>query len=129
MSHPEKTQSGKSLSERLRAARERQDLMAGKRSGSGAGAGFGKAGNPMALGFRIVVEMLAALGVGIGIGILLDRWLGTTPWLMILFFFLGAGAAFMNVIRVAKAYEARAAAGSKAEAGDRGRSPRDGGEG
>jgi len=34
-----------------------------------------------------------------GAGWLLDRWLGTKPWLMIVFFFLGAAAGIMNVYR------------------------------
>jgi ATP synthase protein I len=35
---------------------------------------------------------------------LLDRWLGSSPWLLIVFFVLGAAAGIMNVIRVAKGY-------------------------
>jgi ATP synthase protein I len=59
----------------------------------------------MGVGFRIAVEMISALAVGVGIGIGLDQWWGSTPWMMILFFILGAGAAFLNVIRVAKEYD------------------------
>jgi ATP synthase protein I len=36
-----------------------------------------------------------------------DRWLGTKPWLLIVGFLLGCGAALMNVIRVAQAEERR----------------------
>ena len=32
---------------------------------------------------------------------LLDRWLGTTPFLLIVFFFLGAAAGMLNVYRTA----------------------------
>ncbi len=44
--------------------------------------------------------MVAALIVGVGIGLLLDNWLDTGPWMMVVFFVLGAAAGFMNVYRV-----------------------------
>lgn len=53
------------------------------------------------MAMRIGVELLSALGVGVGIGWLLDRWLGTRPWLMVLFLFLGAAAGMLNVYRLA----------------------------
>lgn len=60
----------------------------------------------MGAGFRIAVEILAALVVGTGLGVLLDYWLGTKPWLMIVFFFVGSGAALRNVVRTANQLEA-----------------------
>ena len=53
----------------------------------------------MGIGFRIGVDVAAALAVGLGIGYLLDVWLGTKPWLLVVFFFLGAGAGILNVYR------------------------------
>jgi ATP synthase protein I len=53
----------------------------------------------MSMAMRIGVELVAALVVAMGAGWLLDRWLGTKPWLMIVFFFLGAAAGIMNVYR------------------------------
>ncbi|MGH6946538.1 MAG: AtpZ/AtpI family protein [Kiloniellales bacterium] len=80
------------LDARLDAARERQSDKADDR----------KTVRTSGLGFamRIGVELVAALVVGVGIGILLDRWLGTTPWLMILFFVLGAAAGILNLYRL-----------------------------
>lgn len=78
---------------RLRAAREEADAVAGRRPRRAAASGFGFA-------LRIGVELVAALIVGGGIGFLLDRWLGTAPWLLVVFFLLGAGAGFVNVYRV-----------------------------
>ncbi|MBC6404640.1 MAG: AtpZ/AtpI family protein [Rhodospirillales bacterium] len=62
--------------------------------------------NGAAAGFRVAVDLISGLAVGVAIGIVLDYWLGTSPWCLILFFFLGSGAALMNVIRTAKSLEA-----------------------
>ena len=59
-------------------------------------------GSAMGLAFRIGVELVAGLVVGGGIGWLLDRWLGTSPLLLIVFFFLGAAAGMLNVWRAVK---------------------------
>ena len=58
-----------------------------------------------AVGLRIAVEMLAAVAVGVAIGLALDGWLGTKPWLLILFCILGFGAAMVNVMRTARDIE------------------------
>ena len=44
---------------------------------------------------------MAAVVVGTIIGFILDSWFDTKPWLIIIFFFLGAAAGMMNVIRTA----------------------------
>ena len=83
------------LDSRLRAAKAR-----GK-SGDG-GEGKGKPGSAnQGLGFalRIGVDLVAALAVGVGLGLLIDEMLGTRPWFMVVFFFLGAGAGMLNVYR------------------------------
>lgn len=89
------------LGERLRVAREHR--------GSDRRANGGLTGSPGEMGglgwaFRIGVEMVSALAVGVGIGLLLDWWLGTGPWFLVVFFLLGAGAAFLNVYRAAMGY-------------------------
>ncbi|MDM7945184.1 AtpZ/AtpI family protein [Oceanibaculum nanhaiense] len=89
---PEKT-SLRDIAERLNKARGTQD---GKMERSG---GFGGLNSSLGTGLRIGVEMVSALAVGLGIGWLLDAWLDTKPWLMVVFFFLGAGAGVMNVYR------------------------------
>jgi len=40
------------------------------------------------------------LAVAVAIGWFLDRWLGTTPFLLILFFLLGGAAGVANVWRL-----------------------------
>lgn len=52
------------------------------------------------IGFRAGVEVVSALIVGVGLGLLLDRWLGTWPWLFLVFFVLGAAAGVLNVYRL-----------------------------
>jgi ATP synthase protein I len=52
--------------------------------------------------WRLAVEMVAGLAVGAGMGWLLDWFFGTSPWLMVIFFFLGAGAGMKSAMRVAR---------------------------
>ena len=56
-------------------------------------------GSAFGMAMRIGLELVVGVGVGVGIGWALDDWLGTKPWLLLLFFFLGAGAGMMNVVR------------------------------
>ena len=65
----------------------------------------GKPSQGMAIGMRISAEMIAAVLVGLLIGWALDRVLDSTPWLIVLFVFLGAGAGGLNAYRVAKGYD------------------------
>jgi ATP synthase protein I len=51
---------------------------------------------------RVGVELVAATVVGAGLGYGLDRWLGTTPWLLIVGLFLGATAGLLGIIRLVK---------------------------
>ncbi len=44
--------------------------------------------------------MVAGILVGTGIGYLLDRFLGTKPWLLIIFMMLGMAAGFRNIYRL-----------------------------
>ena len=52
--------------------------------------------------FKISTELVAAVVVGTTLGFILDNWFGTKPWLTICFFFLGATAGILNVIKSAK---------------------------
>lgn len=89
----------KDLDARLRAARERQDSDPNKqqpvlRSEQGAGAGY-----------RVSVELFAGMLFGGGVGWLLDRLLGTKPWLMVVLFILGSAAGLLNAYRAMKRAE------------------------
>ena len=58
-------------------------------------------GSFMGNAFKLGTELVAAVLVGTIIGFILDTWFDTKPWLIIIFFFLGAAAGMLNVIRAA----------------------------
>jgi len=55
----------------------------------------------MGFALRIGVDLVAAVAVGTGIGWGLDYWLGTRPWLMLVFILLGGAAGMLNVYKMA----------------------------
>ena len=60
-----------------------------------------KRGSFMGNAFKLGTELVASVAVGTIIGFILDTWFDTKPWLIIIFFFLGAAAGMLNVIRTA----------------------------
>lgn len=89
---------GTSFEQRLRAARERAGLDAAP-----AGAPNPKdplSGSPWSIGLRVGVELVAALAVGVGIGWVLDRFLGTKPIFLAIFVLLGGAAGVRNIYRI-----------------------------
>jgi ATP synthase protein I len=65
------------------------------------------------------LELGLSVGLGLLVGFYMDRWLGTEPWLMLLWLTLGLIAGFRGVFRsVARAD--RAAEADEAEGGPRG---------
>jgi len=61
--------------------------------------------NGAGFGFKISTEIVAALIVGVGIGLIVDNYFGTKPFGLITFFILGAFAGFLNVYRVMRHIE------------------------
>ena len=63
-----------------------------------------KNGNPSSIGtaFKLSTELVAAVAVGTIIGFIFDKTFGTTPWFILIFFFVGVVAGITNVIRSAK---------------------------
>lgn len=58
-------------------------------------------GSAMSLGFRVLSEFVAAVAVGALIGWQADKWLHTSPLMLILFLVLGAAAGFWTVYKLA----------------------------
>ncbi|MBT2185839.1 AtpZ/AtpI family protein [Sphingobium nicotianae] len=52
------------------------------------------------LGNRVLAELIGGLVGGALIGFVLDKWIGTSPWLLLVFLFLGIFVAFRNIIRI-----------------------------
>ena len=81
-------------------------------------------GTRLGQALHFAIEMAAALAVGGGLGWLLDGWLGTKPWLFVVFIFVGIAAGILNAFRAAQRMGAtpmsRADAGRQ---GDRGEEP------
>ena len=77
---------------------ERIDEARGERAGRPAGRAS-LPGGAVGIGFRIGIELVAALCVGLALGWVFDRAFGTRPWGLIVFFFLGSAAGILNAIR------------------------------
>ena len=84
------------LEARLEAAKARHEPQARQAASSA-----------LAQGTRHAFEIAATTMVGGGIGWLLDRWLETGPWMLLLFLFLGITAGFWNLLKAVNA-EAKA---------------------
>ncbi len=63
------------------------------------------------LAWRMVIELVAGLGIGFGIGYGLDHLLGTAPWLMVVFTLLGFAAGVNTMVRSAREVQGRLDAG------------------
>ena len=55
-----------------------------------------------AQGSRIIAELIGAPAGAALIGWLLDRWLGTKPWLLLVLLVLGFVVAMRNIYRIAQ---------------------------
>ncbi|HEX6842291.1 MAG TPA: AtpZ/AtpI family protein [Stellaceae bacterium] len=84
-----------------KARREAQATDGQARSGGDSAAGQ----NALAMAFRIGLELIVAVFVGAALGWAFDNWLGTGPWGLIAFVFLGFAAGVTNVFRLALGME------------------------
>jgi ATP synthase protein I len=82
------------LGRRLEEVQHRKD-------GPAPGAGTAR-GEAMGRALRVSAELIGGIVTGAAIGWFLDKWLGLEkPWFFVLFFFIGAAAGMLNVIRTA----------------------------
>ena len=47
----------------------------------------------------LALMLPSSIIVGLFIGYMLDKWLGTSPWMTLLFFFLGTASGFISLLR------------------------------
>ena len=88
------------LSARLQRLGQRLDHVS-RSSENGPGIRSAADASAIARGFRMSTELVAGVLVGALIGWLLDRWLGISPWGLIVFLLLGFAAGVLNVMRAA----------------------------
>lgn len=83
------------LDARIAAARAADEARA-------AGVGARKPAKGYGQGSRVLAELIGApIGGGI-IGWALDKWLGTSPWLLLILLVLSIVVAFRNIYRISK---------------------------
>ena len=70
------------------------------------------------LAWRMVIELVAGLGIGFGVGYGLDRLFGTMPLFLVLFIFAGFAAGIKTMLRSAKEVQIRRAAEAAKEGED-----------
>jgi len=96
---------GAPFEDRLDAARRRQGLEPRRQGEDGGNSAPGLSpsqGSALGMGLRVGVELVSALAVAVAIGWFLDGWLGTRPFLLMLFIVLGGAAGVANVWRLVK---------------------------
>ena len=89
------------LSARLQRLGERLDQQKGTSRQVESGSSSKSDPSALARGFRLSTELVGGVAVGAFIGWALDRWLGISPWGMIVFLLLGFAAGVINVMRAA----------------------------
>lgn len=112
MSEPGRQNPFSEFNQRVKAARDRRSRRSGRGQDRRPVSDYGPA-------VRIGVDLVAGIIVGVIIGLLLDSWLGTTPWMLLAFFVLGAAAGIMNVMRTAQRLEDEAQAARREKTADR----------
>jgi ATP synthase protein I len=105
--------------ERLKAL---EDRLAKAKAGTAEVAHMKKDYAQANLAWRMVIELVAGLGIGFGMGYGLDRLFGTMPLFLVIFVLLGLAAGVKTMLSSAKEIEAQMAAnaaeGETKQAGD-----------
>ncbi|MBN8818123.1 MAG: AtpZ/AtpI family protein [Sphingomonas sp.] len=83
----------RSLEERLKRAEAIEQVRTGAGQTGGTDENY-------RLGNRVLGELIGGLAGGALIGWVLDRFIGTSPWLLLVFLFLGIIVAFRNIWRI-----------------------------
>lgn len=89
------------LDAKLKAARDRIE-------GRDKGSKLGSYNDSLAgVGYRMSIELVVGICAGLGLGWLIDWQMGTKPWFMIGFMFVGLAAGIFNVVRLSKDIQRR----------------------
>ena len=59
------------------------------------------------VGYRMSIELVVGICVGLGLGWLIDSRMGTKPWFMVILMFVGLAAGIFNVVRLSKDIQRR----------------------
>ena len=59
------------------------------------------------VGYRMSIELVVGICVGLGLGWLVDTQMGTKPLFMLILMFVGLAAAICNVVRMSKDIQRR----------------------
>jgi ATP synthase protein I len=90
------------LDAKLKAARERVG------GGADRGSKSGSYNDSLAgVGYRMSIELVVGICVGLGLGWLIDSRMGTKPWFMLILMFVGLAAGIFNVVRLSKDIQRR----------------------
>ncbi|TNE61612.1 MAG: hypothetical protein EP335_15190 [Alphaproteobacteria bacterium] len=81
------------LEQRLSAARKKAEPEPENTTGKG---------SAMGVAFKMGIELVAGVAVGVLIGLTLDKWLATPPVFLFVFLIMGFAAGLRNVIREAR---------------------------
>ena len=85
------------LKEKIARAQVRREAAEGRSPGQTAASDM----TGMGRGMRLGTEFIAAVLVGAVAGYLLDQWLHTAPWIMLVLLLVGFAAGVLNVTRAA----------------------------
>ena len=88
---------GDDLDRRIAAAKQAEERLSGRQPAPD--------GQIESRGWAVGVEFVGAVLVSAFIGWLLDRWLGTKPWLMILFLLLGFAAGLRRAMVTSRTFD------------------------
>jgi ATP synthase protein I len=86
---------------KLKAARDRID----GREGEGSKGSYND--SLAGVGYRMSIELVVGMCVGLGLGWLIDAQMGTKPLFMLILMFLGLAAGIFNVVRLSKDVQRR----------------------
>ena len=91
------SQTPEKLGQKIKEAQERQD----RRLFAGSKPTVGSKKTPSGMGnaLRAGTDIVSAVAVGGFLGYWIDQWLGTKPFGMIIFFFLGSAAGLLSIYR------------------------------